>query len=787
MLENQNTTKEALKFRISSQLKSLIGQDLITDDFVAIFELVKNSFDANASQVNLYFGDDDLYIVDNGKGMGGDDIVDKWLFVAYSAKRDGTEDIEGEIKDYRQEINPTQRYAGSKGVGRFSCDRLGASLDLQSRKNGANSAVHRLEVDWERFEHSLKEEFTDVPVFHSTINNFSCPEWVSPPSETGTILHITSLRTKWQRKKILDLKSALAKLINPFGDEAKEFSIQIHCPSEGPNDLIEIQKSKGEADEVFTKIVNGPVQNFIFRTLQEKTTWLSCHVDSSTNKIITTLTDRGKLIFRISEPLEYPELRDANLECHLYYLNRSAKSTFSRRMGVAAVKFGSVFLFKNGFRVYPIGEAGDDAFGIDRRKQQGHSRYLGTRDIIGRIDVYGGEEKFKESSSRDKGLIETDAYLQLKNFFWDVCFLRLENYVVGVSWKLKFDMDLEDSSFLSGDEAKAKVIDVIAKLASSPSVTVESYAEDILDIISDKIDGFGKTIKNLQYFAEKVGDSTLVERAQAAAVAYEQMQKAEAEAIAFAEREQAARKLAEERVHQASVALQQEKDRNLFLTSLQNRDKGILETLHHQVIIYASNALQHIEAGLMRLRSGDNVPLDEIIGKFERLRLLNQQVISASRFATTANFKLESNFVTEDLPVFVEEYIHKVCPLYESRIDVKAINESGKFIVKFKPIEICIILDNLTDNARKAGATYISFAMNKSHANSLDIIVRDNGFGIPSEIAEKESIFLKGVTTTQGSGLGLHQVRELIEGMGGTISLVNSNDTGTEFLIRIYK
>ena len=90
---------EELKFKISSGLKSIIGRDLITNDFVAIFELVKNSFDAQATYVKIVFDLEDkenaaIYIADNGKGMSDIDIREKWLFVAYSAKKNGEEDRE---------------------------------------------------------------------------------------------------------------------------------------------------------------------------------------------------------------------------------------------------------------------------------------------------------------------------------------------------------------------------------------------------------------------------------------------------------------------------------------------------------------------------------------------------------------------------------------------------------------------------------------------------------------------------------------------------------------------
>ena len=56
-------------------------------------------------------------------------------------------------------------------------------------------------------------------------------------------------------------------------------------------------------------------------------------------------------------------------------------------MGIEPVNYGSVFLFRNGFRIMPFGNTGDDSWGLDYRAQQGKNRYLGTRDLFGRVDV----------------------------------------------------------------------------------------------------------------------------------------------------------------------------------------------------------------------------------------------------------------------------------------------------------------------------------------------------------------------------------------------------------------
>ncbi|MHB1241353.1 MAG: ATP-binding protein, partial [Gammaproteobacteria bacterium] len=73
------TTKDNnnLHFDVSTGLKRVLGRELITDDEVAIFELVKNSFDAGADSVQLYFGDEAIVVADNGSGMSYEDLRDK--------------------------------------------------------------------------------------------------------------------------------------------------------------------------------------------------------------------------------------------------------------------------------------------------------------------------------------------------------------------------------------------------------------------------------------------------------------------------------------------------------------------------------------------------------------------------------------------------------------------------------------------------------------------------------------------------------------------------------------
>ena len=198
---------ERLHFKVSAGLKNIIGKELINDKFIAIFELVKNSYDAGAKEVtikfeNIYSDNSAIYIIDDGKGMTKQEIIDKWLFVAYSEKKNST---------YRDNIKFRRNYAGAKGVGRFSCDRLGERVDLFS-KTKEDKTINVVKINWNEFENSDTEEFQDIDVLYDEIES----ELID---EKGTIIKISGLREKWNRDELLKLKKSLTQLVNPEADE----------------------------------------------------------------------------------------------------------------------------------------------------------------------------------------------------------------------------------------------------------------------------------------------------------------------------------------------------------------------------------------------------------------------------------------------------------------------------------------------------------------------------------------------------------------------------------------
>lgn len=760
--------KPEVHFDVSVGLKRVLGRELITDHEVAILEMVKNSFDAGAKDVHLYFDSERILVVDDGSGMDENDLRNKWLFVAYSAKRAAN------AEDFRDKAASRGYLAGSKGIGRFSSDRLGQILTLQTRPRGKAAQAHRLEIDWSKFEQDDRQHFETIPVDYEAIEKFSLPpelKELEARLSNGTIIEITNLRKVWDRDDLVSLKATLSKLINPFGNEVDEFSIEITAPAERDADKAAKAKAERSNEEVSSRdIVNGKVGNFIFSALQDKTTFITVKIEDG--RIRSQLTDRGEIIYEITEPNTYKKLEGAGFYCELYYLNQSAKVTFARRIGLPSVQFGSVFLFRNGFRVYPVGEVNFDWFGYDRRKQQGYSRFLGSREIIGRVDVNGSDEEFQEASSRNQGLIDTPSVRELKQCFMEHCLKRLEKYVVPVSWADSADATAEDLSRLLTDPGRARVAEVVAKLIDNDDVELLRYSQRLIGILNERSERFEASLSSLRSIAEKTADRKFLDGLANAERRFEELKKAEAEARKVADQQRAATFRATERAEKAEARAEIDRRRANFLEGAVSLDVQKVLNLHHQVTIYSVELNQQIENLMQDTRGKKSISRDELVSALEQISMLNRRIESATKFAMMANFDLDSGMVETDLPSFIEEYINKISVLSGTkRTRVKVSNDHPGMQARFNPMDISIVVENLISNAKKANAREVTFEISGQDSKAVLMSVTDNGDGL-SRDTDPKRIFEMGYTTAPtGSGLGLYHVRQVLGEMNGSIEL----------------
>jgi anti-sigma regulatory factor (Ser/Thr protein kinase) len=408
--------KRTVHFKTNTLLKNLVGKDLINDDDIAVVELVKNAYDARARSAKVYFENvtepesSRLVIIDDGSGMATEDIEDKWLNIAYSDKK---------LKPKEHGIS----FAGNKGVGRFSCDRLGEKLDLLTRKK--NGSLLHLAIDWPSFEIEGQKDLTiqKIDVALKEIDEIEATSLCGrafPPH--GTALIISALRSAWDRDRLIGLKRTLERFLNPNQAFTRQsFTIFLYAEA----------FAKEDRGSEYLDQVNGEIRNQIFSNLEFKSTFIEAIIDESGDTFTSILSHEGEPVFRIVEKNPFSI---KNIRGFIYYLNPYKKAYFKRQTGMRSIDFGSIFLFLNGFRVAPYGDRGNDWLGLDSRKSQGQTRYLGNRDIIGRIEVYDNEDHFKPISSRE-GLKNTPQFVELKQDFVLDVVRRLEKFVVdGLDW-----------------------------------------------------------------------------------------------------------------------------------------------------------------------------------------------------------------------------------------------------------------------------------------------------------------------------------------------------------------
>ncbi len=753
-----------LNFSAHARLKDIVGRELIINDDIAIIELIKNSKDADASGVDIKFRAanesrvTELVISDDGIGMSQKDIQHKWLNIAYSEK-----------KNQKKKVGA---YAGSKGIGRFSCDRLGTELTIITKKSDHNAV--KLEVDWTKFEVDKQDsEIGSIKVFSTelSIEEFQ-RESTNCNATHGTTLIIRNLRINWNKDRIKDLRKELEKFIV---DPSKSFSVNL-------------QHWKFKAEDK----VNGPIENKIFKELDFRTTSIEANIDDEGKFIKLELRHDGEYLFRSIESNPYSDLKNISLQ--IFYLSQPAKVFFKRFTGYRSVDYGSVFMFLNSFRVFPYGSIGDDWLGLEKRKSQGQRRYFGLRDIIGFVEVIDSVDNFKPVSSRE-GVWKNSAYFQLTadkptiksnidderiyGFFHKVL-RKLEKFVVdGLDWDRigriirktsEEDLSPEDDKFLEKKYLVLENFDSVVRIRSP-----ESHIIDI-DINLAYLDKLAhKEIQDYKEFVEKLQeqlDNTPIERLKPADKRnLSRFISRQAKEIASKNKTNVN---VEIKAKKANEDLKNEQRKRIFAEFEVTADQTRIIQLHHQVGLVADSLLKRIDYTIRKFRKDP-----KLFSKEQLLQIIEQSIYEISKIrnvtklSTKANFDLSTNMVQEDLIQYIEEYIDNFNDLEFGWNLVTQFSNPDKIVLNkyFRPIEVTILVDNLIDNAGKANSNHVNISV--SEINNLVLLdFEDDGDGLVNNISPEE-FFNKGISTTQGSGIGLNHARQIVNDLDGKISINN--------------
>ncbi len=685
--------EEILHFKVSTGLKDIIGRELITNELVAIFELVKNSYDADAKNIEILIDNFNNFIEikDDGHGMGYDDLKNKWLFVAYSEKKEQT--------------NTT--YAGSKGIGRFSCDRLGSQLILRSKTNDQDS---ELIINWGKFEENTLKKFEELDIKYSSGENISNLS-VDTISKCGTTLRISNLRDNWSVERAKKVISALQRLVNPF---VKDNDININVKyTDSSSGIMEL---------------NERVYNNVSNVLDTKTIYMECRIKG--NSINLSLVDKKKVIYDLV--LENYSMID-NAFFKIYYLNSSAKNNFKRIMKQRAIEYGSIFLYKNNFRIFPYGEPDFDSFGLNLRKGQGYNRYLAHRELLGWINIIDKEDHFKEVSSRDRGFIANDYTISLEKIYMELIQRPLESYVQLVKFG---DSEIDDISDSDGES-----IDKLLRRFKKFNILNEKRYE-----IPKNAQPIEKRFDLLDY--ENI---TTTEK--------KEIQKDLKKVMTATRKENVAVKKEKKKIEKKVHQLQNQVEITERILEKENPEKQ--KVLFHELgkVSKELNDVVDIVVDMMTTAEIEkfNEYLVSVRKSADKLDSIKKQILRL-------NFETFSKLANIELKSYLLSYLKYAA---SKKIKLNTNFGDGRVVKEINIYDFGVLIDNLILNAAERDATTIDVSFKQD--NTGFTFTSDTG---PIDIKPVENIFKLGVSSKDdGSGMGLYLCSEICKEFGWLLSV----------------
>ncbi len=719
-----------IRFSVDAGIINRLGKELVGRHETAVSELVKNAYDADAIEVKLIFENawqagGKLLIEDNGVGMTRDQLINGFMRLSSSEK------IHNPISE---KYNRTR--AGRKGIGRFATQRLGNKLTIVTQTSDIENAI-KITINWHEFA-------TDKDLLSIT-NQI---EIIPKTKDEGTDLIIEGLREGWSDAMIKRVFRYTSELLQPFPlskKRKKEEKKRIdpgfkssYFRKDGTN-----LKPVVDEEEAIYKHAVAEIEGYILDDGQ------GCYsLKSSKLSFPETVFLIGKN--RDNEESKFEFNKDIHFKCYYFIWDTSLvptqSITFIREI---ANERGGIRLYRNGFRVLPYGEQGNDWTRLDEsvRKRQILAPHA-NNSFFGFVELIDAEGKIYEETSSREGLIENEAFKELVDFIYR-CIVS----------------------------AVTKVAELRGRKATSAQ---KGYKRQGITP-TQKVDS---AISKLEEF---IGNDNSSEQSSNSSNSKEEFKEVIDEIKQAREEEK--------------KATQQLIDENNMLRILAALGLVIGEFVHE-----VKRFLPGFDADINYLKQA----LKEYEEALSRIELLDENVRAFTTYTSYFNKAISRNVLRELEPIELRDVVRdfeKVIQADIKRSKIKFHNHIflgyDLFTTPMHPSEWASILFNLYTNSKKAikrnrkdGEIQIKCGKENDF---VYLEFSDNGDGIPKE--NEELIFNAFYTTTSaanhsnndadslaGTGLGLKIIKDIIEAYGGNI-YVSTPSEGfvTKFRIEIPK
>lgn len=411
---------EKCQIKATSNILNLLGSELIGSDTLAIFELVKNSYDADADNVTISFNDLNtekqcIVIEDDGNGMTTNIVRNVWLTIGTNYKK----------KEAKISPKYKRHSLGNKGVGRLAIHKLAQSVLLETKTQDDLFGTN-VEIDWKDLMSSgryIEELFVDVNV--GVQKEFTRGQ--------GTRITLRGLKNKnWTKKNLRDLVRKIELIKDPF-DPIDNFNVTVLCNDDKSEWISDINTGEEIIKNCLYRFEFSvsPSTECDFALFDWKYTFTPHKFQELTDNSVKSPENESYLSI---DSKKFEDIDETLKEKH--YLPSSSLNGIGKISGVFHVYnlqgtladhvFGTgkrsaikdflkencgIKVFRDKIRVYNYGEPADDWVGLDLIKIKRAGDHFGKKVTIGAIslDLNSSEESLIEKTNRE-GFTENDTY-----------------------------------------------------------------------------------------------------------------------------------------------------------------------------------------------------------------------------------------------------------------------------------------------------------------------------------------------------------------------------------------
>lgn len=385
-----------------SHLLHLLGDELIGDDRLAVFELVKNGYDADANKVtvslelNEEHGRERIIVEDNGHGMDLDDITGKWLEIGTDSKR---------LNRDRRSKRYNRLPLGEKGVGRLAAFKLGDVITLHTRKKGQPEI--KVHVNWEELIDS--EDYIDdlgVDVIQQDSPEYFINDLV------GTRVEISKLKRKdWKRGDIRSLYRLVTSLSSPFISQ-ESFLVDFRAVGRESDysDMLNPDDFLDQAIWKYSFEIKDADFSWSYEFRPPHWKGLDKSTDSSVNEKLQLIpiergqrrrNEQGSLLLKESD---LDGIGPMSGVIYAYYRRSEVLKVSGNQTQLKnwLDDQSGVRVYRDGVRVFNYGEPSDDWLGLNAKRINSPAGKLGTKSLVSAINInMEFSDKLKEKTNRE--------------------------------------------------------------------------------------------------------------------------------------------------------------------------------------------------------------------------------------------------------------------------------------------------------------------------------------------------------------------------------------------------